>query len=437
MRNVTVIANNKRKKYRQLFITLLVSTIGFLAIFIMVCVLSANLNFQDVSQVQGTVQEVSEQEDSYAFSINDSEYTLNSVVAGKIDGQQIISLQGQDVSLYILDNKVIGFVSDGYSLSGEEGFQILQDNYNISMITIGVLTAVLLLGTIISLILFLREKKEVRGDVFKLINERQLPIPQVRRQYLKYAVMPILLALVFLIPMAIYSEPIGTMFYVFLGIFTACLLSGIILSAIFMPYIKKREIELFDKALAFEDEKEEYNPYVMDMGNYLPFKLQENGLMYKSEFEADYLIETFKNEEAFKGEDLIQLRGEILKEINQQPHQEGESLLDEGSIIKYDELNLSTKVVFRSANEPIKIFVCSNLDDAQYPTLNNDLYLELDENLYYYIKKYNIAVNGLEKCLKNRKQYMEMYCKGKIKYFDITDEDEIELFTKKSKNNLK
>ena len=50
MRNVTVIENRKRKKFRQLFITLAVASIGFLAIFIMVSVMYTGFAYNNVTQ---------------------------------------------------------------------------------------------------------------------------------------------------------------------------------------------------------------------------------------------------------------------------------------------------------------------------------------------------------------------------------------------------
>ena len=433
MRNVTVIENRKRKNFRQLFITLAVASIGFLAIFIMVSVMYTGFDYNNVTQIEGIASEVTSQEESYTFLMDDGEsYSLNSIVAGKVDAEEISTLQEQNITLYIMDDEVIGFESDSYTLAGEEGFRLIKDNYKVSMIIIGVLAGLLLLGTIASLIKFLTEKKMVRGDVFKLINTRQLAMSQVRKQYIKFAMMPLILALIFLIPMVIYSEPIGTMFYIFLGIFLACLVSGIVVSAIILPFINKREIEEFDKALNFDDldESKEHNRFIMDVGNYLPFELKEEGILYREEFEADFLIESLKNDKALAGQDLLKVRSDLLREIKSHPKDENDSTLKEDTFIKYNELNLVTKVVFRSSNEPIKIFVCSQFDESQYPTLRNDLFFEFDEDLYYFIKKYNIKVVGLERCLQKRREYMEKYSKGKVKYFDVTDNGEVELFTK-------
>ena len=199
MRNVTVIENRKRKNFRQLFITLAVASIGFLAIFIMVSVMYTGFDYNNVTQIEGIASEVTSQEESYTFLMDDGEsYSLNSIVAGKVDAEEISTLQEQNITLYIMDDEVIGFESDSYTLAGEEGFRLIKDNYKVSMIIIGVLAGLLLLGTIASLIKFLTEKKMVRGDVFKLINTRQLAMSQVRKQYIKFAMMPLILALIFL-----------------------------------------------------------------------------------------------------------------------------------------------------------------------------------------------------------------------------------------------
>ena len=94
MRNVTVIENRKRKNFRQLFITLAVASIGFLAIFIMVSVMYTGFDYNNVTQIEGIASEVTSQEESYTFLMDDGEsYSLNSIVAGKVDAEEISTLQ--------------------------------------------------------------------------------------------------------------------------------------------------------------------------------------------------------------------------------------------------------------------------------------------------------------------------------------------------------
>lgn len=437
MKNIQAVENSKRRFYRQLFVTLTVAVVGFLAILILVCALSAGVKQEKVVQVSGQVVEVTEREDSFAILLDqEREYNVNAIVAGELDGEQLLALQGENLTLYILSDEVIGFSGAGYGFSEADGLKLIKDNYQISAIIIGVLFGVLLAFDIFALVKFLTSKKMVRADTFKLINTRFIPVSIIRKQYLKYPIPLLLMALVFLVPMIMFSDPIGVAFWVFFGIFLLCLVSGVVLCALLLPIIKKKEIEAFTRGLDMSlDNREESkrNQYVFDVGNNLPFKLEEKGLLFRSEFEADFIINTLTQDEEFSGEDLAKVRLDLIKEMNEHPK---EMPLEEGALLEYSSLNLVTRAVFRNSNEPIKLYICSRLGES-LPNLSNDIFLEFDHDLYYFLKKYDVKVDGLDRCIEKRSEYMEKYCKGKIRFLEVTDNGEQELFAENKKTNKK
>lgn len=180
-------------------------------------------------------------------------------------------------------------------------------------------------------------------------------------------------------------------------------------------------------------EESKRNQYVFDVGNNLPFKLEEKGLLFKSEFEADFIINTLTQDEEFSGEDLAKVRLDLIKEMNEHPR---EMPLEEGALLEYSSLNLVTRAVFRNSNEPIKLYICSRLGES-LPNLSNDIFLEFDHDLYYFLKKYDVKVDGLDRCIEKRSEYMEKYCKGKIRFLEVTDSGEQELFAENKKTNKK
>ena len=138
-------------------------------------------------------------------------------------------------------------------------------------------------------------------------------------------------------------------------------------------------------------------------------------------------------DEEFSGEDLAKVRLDLIKEMNEHPK---EMPLEEGALLEYSSLNLVTRAVFRSSNEPIKLYICSRLGES-LPNLSNDIFLEFDHDLYYFLKKYDVKVDGLDRCIEKRSEYMEKYCKGKIRFLEVTDNGEQELFAENKKTNKK
>ena len=51
--------------------------------------------------------------------------------------------------------------------------------------------------------------------------------------------------------------------------------------------------------------------------------------------------------------------------------------------------------------------------------------------------KYDVKVDGLDRCIEKRSEYMEKYCKGKIRFLEVTDNGEQELFAENKKTNKK
>lgn len=470
MRNVVAVPNQKRHTHKILAILLGIIFVLMTAVLVIFSVNTLSLKVEDVQEVYGTITDVRKRQSAYILTMEGEEYRLLPVVAGEADEDLIQAIIGQSATLYIYpqgeDGDILGFSTSVYSIEKEQGVKLLKDNAVIGCCIFGVITIISLAFEIFYLVKFLKEKDIVRGDVFKLMNTRQLIISQPRQHYLKLSMLPLIFALVFMVPMCIYSETESALFYVFLGLFLGCVLGCIILMLSFLPVIRKKEIEMADKALETLSSEEnfnaEHNNIVMDVGNLLAYTVEENGLRYREENEVDFIVNAIKNDLP-EGEGIEEYRAMIREGIrerkNSPPEQskkarrkadvnyaEGSTLVEE-TFLPYEELNLTTKVCFRHANDLMDIFICSNLKEEQFPTLKNDIFLELTYDLYHYIKKYNIKVEGLDYCLENRKTLMEKYCKcfssGKeFVYVEFSDDGEEQLFKEnkekiKNKKNLK
>lgn len=464
MRNVVAVPNQKRHGHKILAILLGVMFVLMIAVFVIFSVNTLSLNAEDVQEVNGTITDVQRRQSAYIITMDGEEYRLLPVVAGEADENLIQAIIGQSAILYIYPQgeagDILGFSTAIYSIEKEQGVKLVKDNAIIGCWIFGVITLIILAFEIVYLVKFLKEKDIVRGDVFKLMNTRQLMISQPRQHFLRLSMLPLIFALVFMVPMCIYIETESVLFFVFLGLFLGCFLATIVLAFSLLPIIRKKEIEMTDKALATLSSEENFNAehsnIVMDVGNFLAYSVEEDGLRYREENEVDFIINTIKNDLP-EGEDIEEYRAMIREDIreskNSPPEQnkkgrkkvevnyaEGSALVEE-TFLPYDKLKLTTKVCFRHANELMDVFICSNLKEEQFPTLKNDIFLELTYDLYYYLKKYNIKVEGLDYCLENRKALMEKYCKcftgGKeFAYVEFSDDGERQLF-KENKNKIK
>ncbi len=453
MRNILEIPNIKRQNYKKLIFIATLFFILSIILFPIILISFLSLNIEDVVEINGKIKDIEYKNEEYVFYLDDdSEYHLVSVVSGHLDKEELEKLNGQNVILYNLEigreNDIIGFTTDVYSLDKETGFNYVKDNSLTGTMVLSIMLSLSVIMLIFSIYKLCTTKKTARGDVFKLINEQTIPpISPARKNILKFLLIPIILALIFLIPMCVYSEINTTLFYIFLALFLVSISASFILTLILLPYIQKREIKEFDLLYQslFELKGDNFSPLVMDQGNFLVFKLTEKGLEYREEYEADLIMNSFVTGQESE-EELQEIKNSIMLDIRQSKNNpppkrkknknfinyfENSELID-NTLIQYDELNLTTKVCFKVANQPFALFISSNLQEMQYPTLRNDIFIELTEDIYYYIKKYNIKVNGLDRFLQNRKDFMTKYCqgvyKGKFSYIEFTDDDEKILF---------
>ena len=459
MRNVLLVPNLKRRGYKQGLIASVVVLAIFLVFFVFVMLNYFDNNIENVRELSGTVTSVRQnQDDEYLITLEGGrEYRLVGVVSSHVEESDIQNIVGQDAVLYLYyftsDYDVIGFSTSVYSVDKETGYSYVLNNDRPGCIVVGVITGIMLLVLIAEIILFAKSKKQVRGDVFKLMNETTKGIVTTspfRKKMMQFMCIPLVLALFLLIPLFTYIEINLTVTFVCLGVFLACVIGLIIALIIMLPNIQKREFELYSGLLdGLENLPEkEYSDIVMDVGNMFSFKLTEEGLLYNKINEVDFIINNFYQD--LPNEDKEAIRAELMTELQELPpegrnkhgidYTEG-SELEDGALLKYDELNLNSKVCFRTMNLPIAIFITSNLSEEQFPSIRNDIFLELSEDLYYYLKKFNIHVSGLEKVLKNKMEYMKKYCGSVYKgdrntYVEITDEGEKVLFEDKKSKKL-
>ncbi len=455
MRNVLLVPNKKRSDLKQGFFISLFLVVLCIVAFVICMTSYFSKNIDKVQEIIGVVSEVNK-EDNGRFSIilNDREYCLVSVVSDYADEEDIAKLVGQDVVLYqyhiTSDSDVIGFNSSVFSIDKETGFNYILSDNRAGCIVIGCFLGFMIAFCITVFVLFKKEKREVRGDVFKLMNETTKGIVTTspfRKKMMKLMCIPLLLALLLIIPLFTYIEINLTVTFVCLGVFLACVIGLIIALIIMLPNIQKREFDYYAELLdGLENLPEkEYSDIVMDVGNMFSFKLTEEGLLYNKLNEVDFIIQNFYSN--LPDDEKESIRAELISAIREAKNTpapkkkniidyvEGSELTDE-TLLKYGELNLNTKVCFRKMNLPIAIFITSNLSEEQFPSMRNDIFLELSEDLYYYLKKFNIHVSGLEKVLKNKMEYMKKYCKSVFKgdkntYIEVTDEGERMLFEDK------
>ena len=459
MRNILLVPNPKRKKHLQVL-----AVLGVLFVLLVVFLVFAVLNYFGndislVSEIRGMVEKVEQNDDDrYLITLeNGDEYCLDWAVSNHVDENKIQSIVGREAVLYLYDYSnafdIIGFSTSAYSIDKVTGYNYLLDDDRAACIAVGVFTGAMLIAFIVEIVIFSKVKKQVRGDVFKLMNETTKGIVTTspfRKKMMQFMCIPLVLALFLLIPLFTYIGINLTVTFVCLGVFLACVIGLIIALIIMLPNIQKREFELYSGLLdGLENLPEkEYSDIVMDVGNMFSFKLTEEGLLYNKINEVDFIINNLYQD--LPNEDKEAIRAELMSELQELPpdgrnkhgidYTEG-SELEDGALLKYDELNLDTKVCFRTMNLPIAIFITSNLSEEQFPSMRNDIFLELSEDLYYYLKKFNIHVSGLEKVLKNKMEYMKKYCGSVYKgdrntYVEITDDGEKVLFEDKKSKKL-
>lgn len=466
MRNILLVPNPKRKKHLQVL-----AVLGVLFVLLVVFLVFAMLNYFGndislVSEIRGMVEKVEQNDDDlYLITLeNGDEYCLDWAVSNHVDENKIQSIVGREAVLYLYDYSnafdIIGFSTSAYSIDKVTGYNYLLDDDRAACIAVGVFMGAMLIAFIVEIVIFSRVKKQVRGDVFKLMNETTKGIVTTspfRKKMMQFMCIPLVLALLLFIPLITYVEINLTVTFVCLGLFLACIIAIIVALVVMLPNIQKREFELYSGLLdGLENLPEnEQSDIVMDVGNMLAFQITEEGLLYNTANEVDFIINSFYQN--LPSEDKESIRAELISEIkrakeNPVPPSKRDkyeinyakgSTLAEGTLLKYDELNLNAKVCFRTMNLPIAIFITSNISEEQFPSMRNDVFLELSEELYYNLKKFNIHVSGLEKVLQNKMEYMQKYCgnvyKGdKNTYVQITDEDEKILFEdKKTKKSNK
>lgn len=331
MRNVLLVPNLKRRGYKQGLIASVVVLAIFLVFFVFVMLNYFDNNIENVRELSGTVTSVRQnQDDEYLITLEGGrEYRLVGVVSSHVEESDIQNIVGQDAVLYLYyftsDYDVIGFSTSVYSVDKETGYSYVLNNDRTGCIVVGVITGIMLLVLIAEIILFAKSKKQVRGDVFKLMNETTKGIVTTspfRKKMMQFMCIPLVLALFLLIPLFTYIEINLTVTFVCLGVFLACVIGLIIALIIMLPNIQKREFELYSGLLdGLENLPEkEYSDIVMDVGNMFSFKLTEEGLLYNKINEVDFIINNFYQD--LPNEDKEAIRAELMTELQELPPEE-------------------------------------------------------------------------------------------------------------------
>ncbi len=461
MRNVHVVNNQSKKRLKYAGVLMLVVFILMLMVVIVAGVDRSQTKIENIEAVQGQVEEVVKDENNnYRIKLDGEYYYIQSVVGKHIEDEEIALLQGQQATLYVLSTSVsgeslVGIESAVYNLDQKESIDLILQDSLANLIATSVLAGAFLVCAVAFFAMIPRAREYIRGDVFKLINQLPRNPSKIYAPYLKGFGWAGLTESILSIVLLVYliGDIYNTAFYVILGIFLAVMLAMIISYLLIMPKLKAKESKEFVKYFSYDfsqKNEEERSSLVMDYGNMLCFNMEEEGLHYKQEYGVEVIYESVKSMGKLNDLQLQEFKENLRNAMQKADEEEeqttkkkknkkdyfeyakGSSLLED-TVIKYNEVRFTTQVCYRPTTNLMSIFIVSHFLELEYPTLKNDLFLEVTDDALYFIKKYNVRVEGLDYCIENCEKLIKEHCKGGVKYFEYSDSGEKELFTERVK----
>lgn len=435
MNNTTILPNTAKRMHRNLATTLAILAVVFAVFFIVVYLNDSKVSIANTTFVDGIVTDItvdtSDGEGEYLITLQDqSTYSICPVISSHISQAEINSIMNCDVRLYLCklfsDISIVGIESASYNLSADDGISYIKANNQIGLIVLGMSTLVMISLAILFFVLFKRAKHQIEKDILEILTYIAPPATPQRQKYIKKSVISILAIFVIGVVSLVYIGSIyqeTTPFFISLGVFCILFITALILMLALLPKIRQQDIETYHKTFDFK-----YNPNADNLNDY-----QEDiseGLIYKFTdtkliFDVDEMVNYFeddikeanhyndiKSTNEFDKDSFIDIiKDDIRKEITENGFN--------NMCFDYNELNFYTKVVFRPTGAT-SVYICSALTESTKQYLTKDIIFELNNNLYNYIKKYNIPVKGLDYFLKNNLELMQKHCKGKSKHISFT-----------------
>lgn len=431
MKNTQMIDVSKKRQI--VYIIALACIVLLFSIFtILISVEISKVSINNIVDFSGSVSSVkiigNADDIQYQITLDDGNtYQINNAIAQKIAYSELKSIENNDVVLKIFkDDWVLGIESATFTFDVENGLQIQRDNLKIGLaivITGDAIFFVLLVGLVISTI---RLPKQKQIDFLENFYQGYRITP-ANKSYKTRVIISIILIFAVFIPILIIegnkndtSTLFYAMFFTFLGL---CLLWGVLAISLF-PLARKKEIEFYAHMYDFEKIKieEDTDNSFLDMSNDLLVKFEKTGISLDKEnmrsLEQDMFrlmaeLESTKDGSLDKGAYMEALKQQFNENvIAQKPNFSG--------VIPYEELKLGLQVVFRPDGS-ITPFIASDLPQDNKYNLKNDIFIEFSPMSYFYVKKLDIKVDGMNNFMKNRTELMKKYCKGKPNAQTIKD----------------
>lgn len=421
-------------KKRQIFYIIALSLIVFIFTIsmILISVEMSRLNINNTVEVSGKVSSViaigEEESRKYQITLeNGKTYQIYSVIAEKMDFDELKTIENGNATLHTLKEDIVfGIDSATFSFDTEKGLQIQRDNLKIGLIVVGVGITIFLTMLVCLIIHTVKLAKQKQIDFLENFYQEYRTTP-ARKSYLLKVLISIIVIFVVFLPIILIEgnkNDTSTIFYVvFFSFLGLCVIWGV-LTISFLPVIRKKDIELYNQMYDFENFKVEgdIENSFLDMANDQLVKFEETGISLDKENMRsleqkmfDLMAELESNKDGNLDKDAYK---EALKQqfnesvTSQNPEYAG--------VIPYDELKLHLKVIFRHTGS-ITAFIVSDLPQENKYNLKNDIIVEFSPDSYYFIKKFNVKVDGVDNFMKNRLELMQKYCKRKPNIQTITD----------------
>lgn len=431
MKNTQIVDVPKKRQILYI-VTLSIVLACFILFTILISIDMSRLNINNTVEVSGKVSSVKFAGDDdtikYQITLEDGKtYQIYNVIAEKLNFDELKTIENSDVTLHILKgDNVFGIESTTFSLDTEKGLQIQRDNLKSGIIIFCICDTFFLLIVLVLTInvIKLPKQKEVNFLENFYLDYHTTP---TRKSYILRVIISIIVLFVVFIPIIIIEgnkNDTSTTFYAviftFIGLFTL----WSILSLSFLPIIRKKDIEFYTKMYDFENfpVEDDIENSFLDLANDELIKFEEAGISLDKENMRsleqkmfDLMAELESNKDGNLDKDAYK---EALKQ------QFNESVTSQNpefaGVIPYDKLKLGLQVIFRPTGS-ITAFVVSNLPQDNNYNLKNDIIIEFAPDSYYFIKKFNVMVEGLDNFMKNRLDILQKYCKGKTNIQTITD----------------
>lgn len=402
------------KKISNQTVASIIITIFFMIFITLLTVTYFSYKVDNVRNIQAYIISVTENKNQDERIViedsNGKKYIVYDIVANEINFDELKQIENNEVTLHTITDdsiiEVIGITSSSFNFDFNKGIELQQNDTMTGIITMSSLCALSIGYLIYTLI---KTKKQNSKLVDILVKYKDMKVPTVYTKKYKRAnfIFGIIDILVFLILLFFTNN-----FYIYCCYFALFSLLAVIFNYISLKIYRNKNI-IYCKVLynfkVIPIPNDNYNNF-MDIANYLSLSFD------KEEFIINLDAMILNEKIAFEQVGQKLLKFEDYKELQESV----EFAKQMPKTIPYKDLNLYTRAIFRK-NGTISIFASSNLEKSNKYGLKHDIVFEITPISHNYIKNYNIQVDGLDKVLANKVEYMKTYCKGNGNIIDFHD----------------